>query len=117
MAGIGRMIELSDENFAHEVEDAAGVTLVDFWAPWCGPCRMVAPVMEELAEEYAGQVRFAKVNVDENQATAGTFGIRSIPTIGFFKDGEVIGAVVGAYPKEALQEVIEQVRSGEVSAA
>lgn len=111
------VIEVTDATFETEVANNEGVTVVDFWAPWCGPCRMVAPVMEELAEEYAGQVRFAKVNVDENQATAGTFGIRSIPTIGFFKDGEVIGAVVGAYPKEALQEVIEQVRSGEVSAA
>ncbi|HSM62265.1 MAG TPA: thioredoxin, partial [Longimicrobiales bacterium] len=84
------VIEVTDATFETEVANNEGVTVVDFWAPWCGPCRMVAPVMEELAEEYAGQVRFAKVNVDENQATAGTFGIRSIPTIGFFKDGEVI---------------------------
>jgi len=111
------VIELTDANFDTEVGKSEGVTVVDFWAPWCGPCRLVGPVIEELATEYAGEVRFAKLNVDENQVTAGSFGIRSIPTIGFFKDGEAIGAVVGAYPKEALQQVIEQVRSGEASAA
>jgi thioredoxin 1 len=111
------VIELTDANFETEVAKSEGVTVVDFWAPWCGPCRLVGPVIEELASEYAGEVRFAKLNVDENQVTAGSFGIRSIPTIGFFKDGEAIGAVVGAYPKEALQQVIEQVRDGEASAA
>lgn len=111
------VIELTDETFTSEMEASDGVTVVDFWAPWCGPCRMVAPVIEELAEEYAGEVRFAKVNVDEAQETAGAFGIRSIPTIGFFRGGEAVGAVVGAYPKDALREVIEQVRSGEVEAA
>ena len=107
------VIELTDATFQNEVAESDGVTVVDFWAPWCGPCRMVAPVIEELAEEYGEEVRFAKLNVDENQQTAGSFGVRSIPTIGFFKDGEAIGSVVGAYPKEALQQVIEQVRAGE----
>ncbi|MDH5589498.1 MAG: thioredoxin [Gemmatimonadota bacterium] len=109
--------ELTDATFDEQISGTEGVTVVDFWAPWCGPCRMVAPVIEELAAEYAGQVHFAKVNVDENQQVAGAFGIRSIPTIGFFKDGEPIGSVVGAYPKEALQQVIEQVRTGEADAA
>ena len=111
------VIELTDANFQTEVADKEGVTVVDFWAPWCGPCRMVGPVIEELAEEYEGEVRFAKLNVDDNQQTAGAFGVRSIPTIGFFKDGEPVGAVVGAYPKEALQDVVEKVRKGEVEAA
>ncbi len=111
------VIELTDANFEEEIVKSEGVTVVDFWAPWCGPCRLVAPVIEELASEYAGEVRFAKLNVDENQVTAGTFGIRSIPTIGFFKDGEAIGAVVGAHPKASLQQVIEEVRGGEASAA
>ncbi len=77
----------------------------------------VGPVIEELADEYAGEVRFAKVNVDEAQETAGTYGIRSIPTIGFFRDGEAVGSVIGAYPKDALRTVIEEVRAGEVEAA
>jgi thioredoxin 1 len=111
------VIELTDANFDEQVGKTQGVTVVDFWAPWCGPCRMVGPVIEELSEEYAGEVRFATLNVDDNQGVAGQFGIRSIPTIGFFKDGEAVGAVVGAYPKEALQQVIEQVRTGEVQTA
>jgi thioredoxin 1 len=105
------VIELTDTTFETEVTMGKGVTVVDFWAPWCGPCRMVAPIIEELAEEYEGEVRFAKLNVDENQATAGQFGVRSIPTIGFFKNGQAVGAVVGAYPKDALQQVIEDVRN------
>ena len=111
------VIEVTDATFDEQVANTEGVTVVDFWAPWCGPCRMVGPVIEELAEEYEGRVRFAKVNVDDNQQIAGSFGIRSIPTIGFFKDGEAVGAVVGAYPKEALQQVIEQVLVGEVETA
>ena len=109
--------ELTDARWAEEIEASEGVTVVDFWAPWCGPCRIVGPVIEELAEEYAGQVRFAKLNVDENQQIASAFDIRSIPTIGFFRDGEPVGAVVGAYPKAALKDVIEQVRKGEEQSA
>ena len=105
------VIELTDDNFKAEVEDADGMTVVDFWAPWCGPCRMVAPIIEELAGEYEGQVRFAKLNVDEAPATAQAFAIRSIPTIGFFRDGEPVGGLVGAYPKDALKEAIEKVRT------
>ena len=101
--------ELTDAKFDQDMADNEGLTVVDFWAPWCGPCRMVAPVIEELAEEMEGQVRFAKVNVDENQEIARRFQVRSIPTIGFFKGGEPVGAVVGAYPKPALKQVIDQV--------
>ncbi len=110
------VIELTDATFDQEITNDEGITVVDFWAPWCGPCRMVSPVIEELSEEYEGQVRFAKVNVDDNQQIAGAFGIRSIPTIGFFKNGEAVGAVVGAYPKQALKDVIEQVRTEENAA-
>ena len=105
------VIELTDAKFDLEMAEADGLTVVDFWAPWCGPCRMVAPVIEELSEELAGQVRFAKVNVDENQEIAGRFQVRSIPTIGFFMGSEPVGAVVGAYPKVALKQVIEQVQN------
>jgi thioredoxin 1 len=111
------VIEVTDATFDEQVANTEGVTVVDFWAPWCGPCRMVGPVIEELAEEYEGRVRFAKVNVDDNQQIAGSFGIRSIPTIGFFKDGEAVGGVVGAYPKEALQQVIEDVLADKAETA
>jgi len=111
------VIEVTDATFDEQVANTEGVTVVDFWAPWCGPCRMVGPVIEELAEEYQGRVRFAKVNVDDNQQIAGSFGIRSIPTIGFFKDGEAVGGVVGAYPKEALQQVIEDVLADKAKTA
>jgi len=111
------VIEVTDATFDEQVANTEGVTVVDFWAPWCGPCRMVGPVIEELAEEYDGRVRFAKVNVDDNQQIAGSFGIRSIPTIGFFKDGEAVGGVVGAYPKEALQQVIEDVLADKAKTA
>ena len=114
---MSKIIELTDETFAEEIDDSEGITVVDFWAPWCGPCRVVAPVIEQLAEEYDGEVRFAKVNVDEAQRVSAEYGIRSIPTIGFFKDGEPAGGVVGAYPKDALRQVIEQVRSDEVAKA
>ncbi len=111
------VIDVTDATFDEQVANSEGVTVVDFWAPWCGPCRMVGPVIEELSEEYAGRVRFAKVNVDDNQQTAGSFGVRSIPTIGFFKDGEPVGGVVGAHPKEALQQVIDDVLAGKVETA
>jgi len=111
------VLEVTDATFDEQVAKSEGVTVVDFWAPWCGPCRMVGPVIEELAEEYEGKVRFAKLNVDDSPVTAGAFGIRSIPTIGFFRDGEPVGGVVGAYPKEALQQVIEDVLANKGDAA
>jgi len=117
MSDSTHVVELDDGNFGSEIGTSEGISVVDFWAPWCGPCRTVAPVIEELAEEYDGEVRFVKVNIDEAPVTAGMYGVRSIPTIGFFVDGEAVGAVVGAYPKEALRQVIEQVRSGEIQAA
>jgi thioredoxin 1 len=99
---MGKYVELTTENFDETV--ANGVTLVDFWAPWCGPCRMIAPVIEELAEEYEGKATIAKVNTDEQQDLAVKFGIRSIPTILFFKDGEVVDQMVGAASKDVFAE-------------
>ncbi len=100
--------ELQDDTFATQVEQGEGMTVVDFWAPWCAPCRMVAPVIESLAEEYDGKVSFAKVNVDEVPSVASKYGIRSIPTIGIFKNGEAINGVVGAVPKQVLIQAIEE---------
>lgn len=102
------VIEFTDANFDAEVAEGAGVTVVDFWAPWCGPCRFVAPVIEQLAEEYQGRVRVGKLNVDENPMVAARFGIRSIPTIGIFRDGEPVDGVVGAVPKAVLQTAVEK---------
>ena len=101
-------IEVTDQNFADEIEGADGLTMVDFWATWCGPCRMVAPIVEELAEQYAGQVKVTKLDVDANQRTAMRFNVRSIPSILFFKDGEHVDTVVGAQPKASLEKKIEE---------
>ncbi|HUH13160.1 MAG TPA: thioredoxin [Longimicrobiales bacterium] len=102
------VIDLTDETFAQEVESGEGIMVVDFWAPWCGPCRFVAPVIEELASEYEGRVRFGKLNVDDNPQIATRYGIRSIPTIGLFKDGEAVNGVVGAVPKGQLEGLIQE---------
>ncbi|MFC4618189.1 thioredoxin [Camelliibacillus cellulosilyticus] len=97
---------VTDQNFAEET--AEGVVLVDFWAPWCGPCKMVAPVLEEIDGEMADKVKIVKLNVDENQETAGKFGVMSIPTLILFKDGEVAAQTVGFQPKEALTDFINK---------
>ncbi len=98
--------EITDENFADEIESSEGLAIVDFWAEWCGPCRMVGPIVEELAEEYEGKVKVGKLDVDSNRVTAGRFNIRSIPSILYFKDGQVVDQVVGAFPKKYLEEKI-----------
>lgn len=101
-------IEVTDQNFGAEIESSSGLAMVDFWAEWCGPCRMVAPVVEELAEEYAGTLKVGKLDVDANPRTAQRFNVRSIPSILFFKDGELVDAVVGALPKSSLEKKIRQ---------
>ncbi len=98
--------QITDDNFGAEIESSEGLAIVDFWAEWCGPCRMVGPIIAELAEEYAGKVKVGKLDVDENRVTAGRFSVRSIPSILYFKDGELVDAVVGAYPKKYLEEKI-----------
>ena len=95
---------LNDSNFDAEVLQYKGVAMVDFWAPWCGPCRMLGPVVEELAGEYAGKVKIAKLNVDEAPDTSTQFGVSSIPTLIFFKDGKVVSQTVGLQTKSTLQE-------------
>jgi len=101
---MGKYIELNNDNFEATVNK--GVSLVDFWAPWCGPCRMIAPVIEELAEEFEGKANICKVNTDEEQELSVKFGVRSIPTILIMKDGEIIDTMVGAASKEAFAEKI-----------
>ncbi len=108
MAQNGATVEVTDANFANEIEGAEGLSMVDFWAVWCGPCRMVAPIVEELASEYEGKVRVAKLDVDSNQRTASRFNVRSIPSILFFKDGQHVDTVVGAVPKPALERKIQE---------
>lgn len=99
---------VTDANFVREVEQHEGVTMVDFWAAWCGPCHMVAPIVEEIADEYDGRVRVTKLDVDTNQDTAARFDVRSIPSILFFKNGQLVDTVVGVVPKAHLVEKIEQ---------
>ena len=101
-------LEINDSNFKSEVIDSEIPVLVDFWAPWCGPCRMVAPVLEELAKEYDGKVKVVKLNVDESPNTATEFGIRSIPTLILFKDGKVYEQTIGVQSKENLKQMVKK---------
>ena len=101
------MIEGTDATFEQEVLKADLPVLVDFWAPWCGPCRMIAPIVEEIANQYNGKLKVVKLNTDENQDTAIKYGIRSIPTLGIFKDGKVVEAVIGAVPKKFLEDKLK----------
>ena len=101
---MGKYIEVTSSNFEDTTKE--GVSMVDFWAPWCGPCRMIAPVIEELAADFEGKAKICKVNTDEEQDLAVKFGIRSIPTILFFKEGQVVDTMIGASSKQAFTDKI-----------
>ena len=104
----GNLVTVTDADFEQEVEKHAGVAVVDFWATWCGPCRMIAPILEQLSVEFEGKVRVAKLDVDTNQKTSMRFNVRSIPTLLFFKDGKLVDQVIGAVPKAALVTKFQQ---------
>jgi thioredoxin 1 len=103
----GTVTEVTDSNFQAEVIESELPVLVDFWAPWCGPCRRVGPVVEEIAKERDGELKVVKMNVDENQNTAVTYNVMSIPTLILFRYGDVAAKVIGAYPKKKLEEQLE----------
>lgn len=100
-------VEFTESNFNSEVIEAEVPVLVDFWAPWCGPCKMVAPIVEELAGEYSGRMKVGKLNTDDNQQVAAQYGVMSIPTIMIFRNGEVVERIIGAQPKEQLTGKID----------
>ena len=104
---MAKLQDVTDTTFEQEVIKADRPVLVDFWAPWCGPCRMVAPIVEELANEYEGKVEFYKLNTDENPAVSARYGIRSIPTLLVFKDGEPVQQIVGFRPKGDLKKRLD----------
>jgi len=104
-----KVINLTMDNFEDEVENSSLPVLVDFWAAWCGPCRMIAPIIDQLAEEFDGKVKIAKLNVDENRDLAIRFKVMSIPTLLFFKDGEVVNQLVGARPKAELVKILQSI--------
>ncbi len=101
-------VQVTDSSFKQDVLESELPVLVDFWAPWCGPCRMVAPVVDEISEQYDGQVKVVKLNTDENPSVASQYGIRSIPTLMIFKDGQRVDMVVGAVPKTTLANTLEK---------
>jgi len=105
---MGDVLEVTDENFEKEILQSDIPAMVDFWAAWCGPCQIVGPIVEELAREYAGKVKIAKMDVDQNRNTPSRYGIRSIPTLILFKDGQVAQTIIGAQPKSVIEEEIKK---------
>lgn len=108
---MGAVAEINDDNFSSEVLESSEPVLVDFWAPWCGPCRQLTPIVEELASENEGAVKVIKVNVDDASKVAQEYGIQSIPTLLVFKNGEVQQRIVGVKPKAQLQEILDEVKA------
>ena len=110
--GEGVLVHVTDQEFEQEVLKSDIPALVDFWAPWCGPCHMVAPAVEGVAEKFSGKIKVAKMNVDENRATPGNYGIMSIPTLILFRNGQVVDRITGAVPQSRLEEVVQKVLDG-----
>ena len=108
MAGNG-VVEVTDANFEQEVLKSSQPVMIDFWATWCGPCKALAPVVDEVASAYTGKVKVVKMNVDQNTATPGRYGVRGIPTLLFIKDGTVKDTLVGYVPKEAIEKKLSQI--------
>lgn len=108
---MGASVHTTDGNFKEDVLEAKEPVLVDFWAEWCGPCRLVGPILDELAKEFEGKIKIAKVNVDENHQVSTDYHIRSIPTLLFFKNGQMVKQLVGAHPKSKLVSEIQEVLS------
>ncbi len=108
MAEGKNLVNVTDENFQKEVLESEIPTIVDFWASWCGPCRMIGPIFEELSSEYVGKVKFAKVNVDENPKTPANYGVRGIPTMIMFKGGKAVDQIVGAVPKSQVENLVKK---------
>lgn len=108
---MGSVTDFTDQNFEAEVIKSDEPVLVDFWAPWCGPCRMIAPVVEELASENAGKVKIGKLNVDDSPSSAAAYGVSSIPTLILFKGGEVVNTFVGLKAKQELQQAIDSAKN------
>ncbi|HEY7841948.1 MAG TPA: thioredoxin TrxA [Gammaproteobacteria bacterium] len=104
-----RIIHITDASFENEVLNAERPVMVDYWAEWCGPCKMIAPILDEIADEYDGKLTIAKLNIDENQATPQKYAVRGIPTLMIFKDGEIAGTKVGALSKSQLSAFIDSV--------
>lgn len=105
--GSDNIVKVTDADFEEKVLKDKGLIIVDFWAEWCGPCRMIAPILEELASEYSSKLKIGKLNVDENMRVTARYGIRSIPTLLFFKDGVQVDQVVGALPKSAIKAKVD----------
>ena len=101
--------EFTDQNFETDVQESDLPVLIDFWAVWCGPCKAIAPVLEEIAKEYKGKIKVGKVDVDKNQDTASRYGVRSIPTLLLMKNGEIINQLVGAVPKSNITDILDDI--------